>query len=565
MASPSPLLRVLNASKLLCCCIILGHFLARSLNANPLSRLVKHATRVARPSIVAVDTMVDFDRCTRVERLPTTAFVVRGNTSSIPSNHPVIEAIMQRYQECSLPGKRGPRDGHRIALAVEGGGMRGCVSAGSCAALQFMGLEDTVDCVYGASAGAMVAAYFVSRQSAGIQIYHDVLPSAGRAFIDKTKLLAAVGIANPFQRHTGSARHRRTSSDSSSLNKSASATTRPSASSSSSSSSSSTEVSDTNVFNLNFLLTEVMGKRQPLDWETFRRNDVQQPLFIVASSLATFEALSFSTRSRGYGYSSLDSLLRCIRASMNVPGITGALLGIPVGAHDPVPLPMPPNPRQRGSSISAPDTHHAIADAFLVEPIPYRSACRDGATHVIVLRTRPDPSLILGKPAGLFERAICRRFFDEYAQPAAADWVAKLRHQVVYAEDIVRLNDAARGPPEGILVGNRAVHMLPIAPAAGCREVGQLETSRGKILSGMRDGARRTLQLFLPSLLAQTLAEGSSESSSSWLGSGSALADITDIVEDIVHMILPDDVLERLTTLQDYQDTDSLQRGASIP
>ena len=32
-----------------------------------------------------------------------------------------------------------------------------------------------------------------------------------------------------------------------------------------------------------------------------------------------------------------------------------------------------------------------LADAFLVEPIPYRSAVEDGATHVIVLRTRPDP------------------------------------------------------------------------------------------------------------------------------------------------------------------------------
>ena len=32
-----------------------------------------------------------------------------------------------------------------------------------------------------------------------------------------------------------------------------------------------------------------------------------------------------------------------------------------------------------------------LADAFLVEPIPYRSAVNDGATHVIVLRTRPDP------------------------------------------------------------------------------------------------------------------------------------------------------------------------------
>jgi hypothetical protein len=38
-----------------------------------------------------------------------------------------------------------------------------------------------------------------------------------------------------------------------------------------------------------------------------------------------------------------------------------------------------------------------VADAFMVEPLPYRSAVADGATHVIVLRTRPDPCPVLGK------------------------------------------------------------------------------------------------------------------------------------------------------------------------
>lgn len=472
-------------------------------------------------------------------------FVVRGNTSSIPTTHPVIAAVMQRYAERSLPGNRSPQDRQKIALAVEGGGMRGCVAAGSSAALQFLGLEDTIDCVYGASAGSMVAAYFVSRQSAGVQIYHDILTSAGRAFIDKTKLLAAVGFANPF-----------------SANKSRSPRTDP-------------PVPETNVFNLDFLLEEIMGHNQPLDWETFARNDARQPLHVVTSSLDSLETVAFSSSRKGFGYTGLGALLRCIRASMNVPGITGALLGIPRDTHNPVPFPIAlPVLSRRGSkykhsaAFSGPSPHEALVDAFLVEPIPYRSACKDGATHVIVLRTRPDPCPVLDtKGPGLFERVICRRFFDANAQPAAGDWVEQLRHQLVYAEDVVRLNDAAQGRSEGVVIGGRAVHMLPIAPSAGCPEVGQLELNRVKILAGMRDGARRTLQLFLPAVLAQQQTPGDSllggdiDGSSS---SGSSSSAFMDEVETMVRMMLPDDILERSTTLQDYRATQTVQHGTDI-
>ena len=75
-----------------------------------------------------------------------------------------------------------------------------------------------------------------------------------------------------------------------------------------------------------------------------------------------------------------------------------------------------------------------LADAFLVEPIPYRSAVNDGATHVIVLRTRPDPCTVLGKPPGLFEKRIARRFFKKYGETDAIDWLVNLQHHRVYAE-----------------------------------------------------------------------------------------------------------------------------------
>lgn len=68
----------------------------------------------------------------------------------------------ERYKEGSRPGARRSSDKMRIALAIEGGGMRGCVAAGETAALQFLGLSDVIDAVYGASAGSMVGAYFVA-------------------------------------------------------------------------------------------------------------------------------------------------------------------------------------------------------------------------------------------------------------------------------------------------------------------------------------------------------------------------------------------------------------------
>ena len=57
-------------------------------------------------------------------------------------SHPVLEALRSRP------------DGARVALVVEGGGMRGAVSAGMVIAIDELGLTGSFDAVYGASAGA---------------------------------------------------------------------------------------------------------------------------------------------------------------------------------------------------------------------------------------------------------------------------------------------------------------------------------------------------------------------------------------------------------------------------
>jgi predicted patatin/cPLA2 family phospholipase len=78
--------------------------------------------------------------------------------------HPVVEIIRRRRTEGSRPGERD--DGRRVALVIEGGGMRGVVSAGMTAALEQLGLRDAFDEVHGASAGAFNAAFLLAGQAA---------------------------------------------------------------------------------------------------------------------------------------------------------------------------------------------------------------------------------------------------------------------------------------------------------------------------------------------------------------------------------------------------------------
>ncbi len=78
--------------------------------------------------------------------------------------HPVVDLICRRRSDGSRPGDR--RDGRRVALVIEGGGMRGVVSAGMTAAIEQLGLRDSFDEVHGASAGAFNAAFLIGGQAA---------------------------------------------------------------------------------------------------------------------------------------------------------------------------------------------------------------------------------------------------------------------------------------------------------------------------------------------------------------------------------------------------------------
>ena len=78
--------------------------------------------------------------------------------------HPVVQTLLRRRHEGSRPGAR--TDDRRVALVIEGGAMRGVVSAGMASALDQLGLRDAFDEVHGASAGAFNGAFFMAGQAA---------------------------------------------------------------------------------------------------------------------------------------------------------------------------------------------------------------------------------------------------------------------------------------------------------------------------------------------------------------------------------------------------------------
>jgi predicted patatin/cPLA2 family phospholipase len=98
----------------------------------------------------------------------------------------VVALLRERAASGSRPGAR--EDGHRVALVLEGGGMRGVVSAGMTAAIERLGLTDAFDLAVGASAGALNAAALLAGVArGGAAAYGGAL--SGPAFINPSRLL----------------------------------------------------------------------------------------------------------------------------------------------------------------------------------------------------------------------------------------------------------------------------------------------------------------------------------------------------------------------------------------
>ncbi|KAG1663827.1 hypothetical protein FOA52_013392 [Chlamydomonas sp. UWO 241] len=240
------------------------------------------------------------------------------------AQHPTLQLIARRKANClDQPGRRG--DPYKLGLVVEGGGMRGVISGAMLMGLRALGLHNTFDAVYGASAGAINATYFLTNQPHGLDIYAEDLVD-GR-FLDPSAMffpsaLRALVSSSP---------------------------SRP-------------------AMDLAFLLGHVMRSVKPLDLAAVINSPVPLkpldlaavincpvPLKIVASSLDALRPIILSD------FTSETDLLECLAASATIPEVVG-----------------PPR-LVRG---------HRCVDAAVFEPVPVASALRDGCTHVLVLCTR---------------------------------------------------------------------------------------------------------------------------------------------------------------------------------
>ena len=106
--------------------------------------------------------------------------------------HEVLRALAARTRAGSQPGARD--DGLRIALAIEGGGMRGTISGGMALALHQLGLVPAFDAVYGASAGAISGAWLLSSRPEGLRGWTE--PAFAKTLIRRSALLRGRPVAD---------------------------------------------------------------------------------------------------------------------------------------------------------------------------------------------------------------------------------------------------------------------------------------------------------------------------------------------------------------------------------
>jgi predicted patatin/cPLA2 family phospholipase len=213
--------------------------------------------------------------------------------------HEVLRALAERRRAGSQPLARD--DGLRIALVIEGGGMRGILSAGMALVLDELGLVPAFDAVYGASAGAITGAWLVSRPE-GLRGWAE--PAYAKTLIRRSALLRGRPVAD-----------------------------------------------------VRALIEDLYQTTFPMDFAAVLASPVE------FHPLATDAASGQSTDLRPLIGDPADLRL-ALRASAALP----LLAGPPVEFAG-----------------------RRFYDAGVSESIPYRTALAQGATHLLILRSRPSP------------------------------------------------------------------------------------------------------------------------------------------------------------------------------
>jgi predicted patatin/cPLA2 family phospholipase len=102
-------------------------------------------------------------------------------------HHPVRQVLHERRAAHSKPGDRS--DGYKVGLAIEGGGLRGVISAAMLTLLEDLEFADVFDEIYSCSSGSVNAAYFIMRRTwFPLSIYFDDLTTG--EFLDFRRILS---------------------------------------------------------------------------------------------------------------------------------------------------------------------------------------------------------------------------------------------------------------------------------------------------------------------------------------------------------------------------------------
>lgn len=289
---------------------------------------------------------------------------------------PVLRTLLERVRAGSVPGAR--EDGHVVCLAIEGGGMRGAVSAGMCLVLEAAGVVSAFDRIYGVSAGALNAwAIAVGQAALSATHYQD---AASYRVINRLRPLVR----------------------------------RP-------------------VIDFDLLFDELIAARKPL---SFDRLAFGPELNVLATSLDTLSLRVLD------GFVDGDELRHAVRASASLPRLGGR------------------HPVFRGERM---------ADGGLIEPIPFKTALAQGATHVLVLRSRPAGY----RKASIMELSELLALRDD---PRLLELV-RARHGIYnrQAAALERGDDA---------------RVLQVAVPDGSRLIGRLQADPGRVVEALRLGAR---------------------------------------------------------------------------
>jgi predicted patatin/cPLA2 family phospholipase len=312
------------------------------------------------------------------------------------SAHEVLQVLAARARAASKPAAR--TDGLRIALVIEGGGMRGVISAGMALALDELGLVPTFDAVYGASAGAITGAWLLSRPD-GLRGWTE--PAYSQALIRRSAVLRGRPVAD-----------------------------------------------------VRALVEDLYQTTYPMDFAAVLGNPIEfHPL---ATDAATGQSVDLRPFLAGPA-----ELRLALRASAALP----LLAGPPVQFAG-----------------------HRFYDAGVSESVPYRTALDQGATHVLILRSRmlARAERLRGRPplsARLFARLALRR-----ETPALRAAFLSRDSRLAASDQLLSSYETEADPPA----------VVSIRPAPGSPEVSRLATDGALLQAGLEAGHAAVLAAFQP-------------------------------------------------------------------